>query len=77
MAADAPWKTWQMSALRPCIEISNDWKPHFLVLRALPEAKVTQASNRRRTNPPECEPDSAGEDGYVTPQTLSATSPAV
>ena len=30
-----------MSALRSRVEISNDRRPHFMVLRALPEAKVT------------------------------------
>ena len=38
MAADTSWKTRQMSALRSRIEISNDRRPHFMVLRALPEA---------------------------------------
>ena len=37
-----------MSALQSPIEISNDWRPHFLVLRALPEAKVVQASSLTR-----------------------------
>ena len=43
VAADTPWKTRQMSALRSRVEISNDRRPHFMVLRALPEAKVIQA----------------------------------
>ena len=39
VAASASWKTRQMSALRSRVEISNDRRPHFMVLRALPEAK--------------------------------------
>ena len=49
MAADTPWKTRQMSALRSRVEISNDRRPHFMVLLALPEAKVTQASSLTRS----------------------------
>jgi hypothetical protein len=37
-----------MSALRSRTEISNDRRPHFMVLRALPEAKVTQGSSLTR-----------------------------
>jgi hypothetical protein len=29
-----------MSALRSRVEISNDRRPHFMVLRALPEANL-------------------------------------
>jgi hypothetical protein len=29
-----------MSALRSRVEISNDWRPHFMVLWALPETDV-------------------------------------
>ena len=47
LAADASWKTRQMSALRSRVEISNDRRPHFMVLRALPEAiRVTQLRTR-------------------------------
>jgi len=38
-----------MSALRSRAEISNDRRPHFMVLLALPEAKVTQASSLTRS----------------------------
>src|SRR4029450_8622493 len=48
MAADTSWKTRQMSALRSRFEIRNDRRPHFMVLRALPGAKVTQASSLTR-----------------------------
>ena len=33
-------KARQMSALRSRVEISNDRWPHFMVLRALPEANL-------------------------------------
>ena len=36
----ASWKTRQMSALRSRVKIGNDRRPHFMVLRALPEAKL-------------------------------------
>jgi len=29
-----------MSALRSRVKISTDWRPHFMVLRALPEARI-------------------------------------
>jgi hypothetical protein len=35
VAASASWKTRQMSVLRSRVEISNDWRPHSMVLRAL------------------------------------------
>ena len=38
LAADASWKTRQMSALRSRVEISNDRRSHFMVLSALSEA---------------------------------------
>ena len=38
-----------MSSLRSRVEISNDRRPHFMVLLALPEAKVTQASSLTRS----------------------------
>ncbi len=41
-------KAGQMSALRPHVEISNDRRTHFMVLRALPDALVTQASSLTR-----------------------------
>ena len=43
LAASASWKTRQMSALRSRVEISNDRRPHFMVLRALPEASAFQS----------------------------------
>src|SRR5258708_6809699 len=43
LASDTSWKARQMSALRSCIEISNDRRPHFMVLRALPEASAFQS----------------------------------
>ena len=43
-------KARQMSALRSRVEISNDRRPHFMVLRALPEAK----RNVQRVEPETC-----------------------
>ena len=40
LAAYASWKRRKMSALRSRIEISNDRRPHFMVLRALPETNL-------------------------------------
>jgi hypothetical protein len=37
-----------MSALRSRVEVSNDRRPHFMVLRALPEAKVSQVLSLTR-----------------------------
>src|SRR5438445_8032642 len=51
MAADTSWKTRQMSALRSRIEISNDRRPHFMVLRVLPEASALQSYVGHKTRP--------------------------
>ena len=40
LAADTSWKRRKVSALWSRVEISNDRRPHFMVLRASPEAKV-------------------------------------
>jgi hypothetical protein len=40
VATNASWKTRQMSALRSRVEISDDRWPHFMALRALPEANL-------------------------------------